>query len=486
MQGKSYMPNENIKHFDVVVIGAGSAGFSAAETAAAGGASVCLVEKDKLGGECPNWACVPSKALLRCAKAFRSATHAGEFGVVVRRVEYRFEEVMAYKDRVVKMLTGGGDVGSRYEALAEQLGIEVVRGRAVFEDGKTVVVTKGRTKLKIDGKAFVIAAGATEFIPQIEGLEKTGFWTFRDVMQLKAPPKSLIVLGGGPVGVELATFFGTFGIPTTLVHNGPFVLNREDEQIAQLATKALRNLGVEVLTEARVIKVGKKVKEKEVTLEIGDGTASRRETRTAEHILLAAGKRAATDGLGLELLGVKVNERGAILTNDLGQTNVLNVFAAGDIDEGLQFTHTAHHEGAIAGVNAAGLALGRKRGFVKRDLRVVPRVTFLEPQVASVGLTELQVKKQHKGAIVGRLGTQGLGRSITDTASEGLIKIVAHPQTREVLGGHMIGFCAGEVIHEIALAMQLHATIDDLSAMIHAFPTYSEAVIGAASNLYEV
>ena len=467
--------------FDVVIIGAGSAGFSAAEAARACGASVCLIEKDKLGGECPNWACVPSKALLKCAKVYRSATHAGEFGIVVRRVEYRFDEIMAYKDRVVNRLTGGGEVGMRYEALAKQLGIEVVRGRAVFEDAKTVKILSSSLK-RIQGKTFVIATGTSEFIPPIDGLQKTGFWTFKDVMKLKTAPKSLIVLGGGPVGVEFATFFGAFGIPTTLLHNGNSILNREDAEIAELATKALRNLGVEVLTNVQILKIGKKAKEKEVTIEIGGSVTPRNETRVAEHILLAAGKRPATDSLGLELLGVKIDEHGSIYTNDRQKSSVANVFAAGDIDGGLQFTHTAHHEGFVAGRNSALVALDKKRGFATRDLRVVPRVTFLEPEVASVGLTQFEVEKQHKEAIVGRFPTSGLGRSLTDTALEGLIKIVAHPQTREVLGGHMIGPSAGEVIHEIALAMNLHATIDNLGVMIHAFPTYSEAVAGAASN----
>jgi len=462
--------------FDVIVIGSGAAGFSASEAARSAGASVCLIEKGKLGGECPNWACVPSKALLKCAKVYRNAAHAGEFGVMVRRVEYRFHEVMAYKDRVVERMTGGGERGLRYEALAKQLGIELVHGQAVFEDEHTINVQTGKSSNRVMGKTFVVASGTTEFIPAIEGLEKTGYWTFKDIMKLKTAPKSLLILGGGPVGVELATFFGTFGIATTLIHNGVSVLNREDQEIATLATTALRTLGVEVLTGATVVRVGKKGKEKEVTLKNG-------QTRMAEHLLVASGKRVATEGLGLELLGVKLNERGAILTNTKGQTNVAHLFAAGDVDEGLQLTHVAHFEGSVAGANAALVALGKKRGFAYRDLRVVPRVTFLEPEVASVGLTQAEALKANGSVLVGRFHTENLGRSLTDSAPEGLIKIVAHPQTKEVIGAHIIGPNAGEVIHELSLAMQLHATLDDLGAMIHAFPTYAEGVAGAAGNL---
>lgn len=465
---------------DVCVIGGGSAGFSAADAARSVGASVCLIEKEKLGGECPNWACVPSKALLTCAKVFRTATHAHDFGVVVRRVEFRFDEVIAYKDRVVKRITGGGPDGDRYRALARELGIEVYKGRAVFEDGGVVTVRSGAKKTeRIEAKTFVIATGTTEFIPPIDGLEKAGFLTSRTVMDLKKVPKSLLVIGGGPVGVELATFFATFGVVTTLVQRLPFVLPREDQEISERALKALLKLGVRVIVDVEVVSVKKKNGLNEVAIRAPGG----KQTVLVEDILLAAGKRAAVDDMGLELVGLKLDSHGALVTNAKQQTNVGHIFAAGDVDGGLQFTHTAHHEGVIAGRNAARFALGKKRGFEQRDERVVPRVTFLEPEVASVGLTEEEARKTYAQLLVGRFPVEGLGRTLTESAGEGLLKIIAEAQTREIVGAHMIGRSAGEVIHELALAMQLRATIDQVGGMIHAFPTFSEAVPGALSTM---
>ena len=465
--------------YDVCVIGAGSAGFTAADAAKSAGASVCLIEKEKLGGECPNWACVPSKALLTCAKVFRTATHAGDFGVVVRRVEYRFEEVMAYKDRVVATLTGGGPDGARYRELAKQVGIEVIKGRAVFQDPRTVLVQNGGKKSEsVEASAFVLATGTVEFIPPIEGLEKVGYLTSRTVMQLKKAPKSLLIIGAGPVGVELATFFSTFGVVTTLVQRLPKVLSREDEEISDRALKSLVQLGVRVLIDAEVLRVQKKAGQKEVTV-VASG---KQEVVSVEEVLLAAGKRSAVDDLGLELVGVKLDEKNGLTTNEKQQTNVAHVFAAGDVDGGPQFTHTAHHEGMVAGVNAARLALGKKRGFEKRDVRVVPRVTFLEPEVASVGLTEQEAREQYGENLVGRFPTGGLGRSLTESAGEGFLKIIAQKETREIVGAHMIGRSAGEVIHELAVCLYLHATIDQIGGMIHAFPTFSEAIPAALSS----
>lgn len=467
--------------FDVVIIGTGSAGFSAAEAAKNMGASVCVIEKEKLGGECPNWACSPTKALLRCAKVFRGAKHAGEFGVQVRRVEYDFGQIMAYKDKVVTAITGGGEVGKRYEAMIQELGLGYFKGSASFQDPYTVLVrgSDGETET-VEGRTFVLATGSVEFIPSIDGIQEVPYMTSRDAVSLTAAPASIVIIGGGPVGSEFATFFGTFGIPTTLIQKPPVILHREDAEISELAGKAMKELGVRVIANADIVRVGEGENgQKRVTVAVGDEETD----VNAELILMATGKRANVEGLNLAAAGVKLDERMSVQTNERQETSAPHIYAAGDVDGGLQFTHTAHHEGTIAGANAALRSKKKTRGFWKTDERVVPRVTFVEPEVASVGMTALEVKKEFGSVVVGRFPVGALGRAVTDSESRGLIKIVAHPETGEVIGGHMIGPSAGEVIHEIALAMHLRASLDDLGGMIHAFPTYAEAVAGAAGTI---
>ncbi len=464
-----------ISSYDVIVIGSGVAGFSAVEAARAEGAKVCLIEEDRLGGECPNYACVPSKALLKTAAMYRQTQHAREFGIQTGAVTFDFAEVMKYRTRVVETITGGGLFGDRYEKLFRSLGVEVKKGTATFVDPHLVEVGG----VHLQAKAFVIAIGTREYIPPIRVLETIKYLKWKDAMQLKRLPKSLAIIGGGPVGCELATFFASFGTRVVLLQSASVVLHREDAEISALAREALSDLKIEILTSANVVEVvngGVGVYGLQVDV------AGNRNMHAVEQIVLAAGKRANTDGLGLEEAGVRLNEHGNVMTNREQKSSATHIFAAGDVDGGMMFTHTAHQEGFVAGRNAALVAKKKRSPKSKSDERVVPRVTFIAPEVASVGMTQKEVVEAYGKSLVGRCQIASLGRSVTDHTRFGLLKIVAHPKTRKVLGGHMIGERAGEVIHEIALAMFLGATIDKLAGMIHAYPTYSEAVSAAAAS----
>ncbi len=462
--------------FDVVIIGAGSAGFAAAEAARERGAAVCIVEREKLGGECPNWACIPTKALLKAARVYRATKRASDFGVIVRRVEFDFAQVMAYKDRVVAAITGGGEVGKRYEELLRELEITFVAGTARFIDKQTIAVTgKDGGIQEVTAKAFVIATGTAEFVPPISGLPESSYLTFKEAVSLKKLPASIAIIGAGPVGCEFATFFASFGVATTLIQRADVVLSREDREIAELAGRALEAMGVTVRTGAEIVSVGVAGKTKTVVLK--DGTVH------VESILLAAGKRARVEGLGLDTIKVKLDKQGDLLTDDRGATSLSHIFAAGDVDGGLQFTHTAHHKGTIAGTNAALKALGKTKGFLVRDLSVVPRVTFVEPEIASVGMTSEEAKKAFGSTYIGRFPLSALGRSVTDSSAQGRVKLIAHPKTGVVVGGCIQGHGAGEMIHEVALAIRMKATLYDLADMMHAFPTFSEAISGAASTV---
>lgn len=452
-----------MKHdYDLLVIGSGSAGFSAASAAKGTGRKIGVVEAERLGGECPNWACVPTKVLLKSAKLYRDLVKTADYGVTHKSASISFEEVMKRRGKIVGALGG-----PRIEKIADKLGFDILRGFATFLDEHT---------LEIDGKQvtsakFVIATGAGTFVPPIPGLDTTPWIGFKEAVTLSEKPASMIVIGGGPVGCELATFYASVGTDVTLLQAAPMVLHREEPEVAEVARAGLEAMGMKVYTGVEVVKTEDVDGEVQVKVRVG----KQMKTFTAEKLLLATGKRANTAGLGCKAAGVKLDQRGNIVTNSELRTTAKHIWAAGDVDGGMQFTHTAHYEGHIAGHNAFSKTATRV------DERVVPRVTFTDPEIASVGMTEAQVREKYGKALVGSFPMRGLGRAYIDGHTEGLVKIVADPKTRKVLGGHVAGQSAGEVMHEIALAMYLKAKIDDLAAMIHAYPTYSEGVTGAAA-----
>ncbi len=452
-----------MKHdYDLLVIGSGSAGFSAAEAARGTGRKIGLVEADKLGGECPNYACVPTKVLLRSAKAFLGLSDLKELGIEIGQPKFSFEQVMKRRAKIVDGLGG-----KRMEKVATQLGLDVIRGHATFIDPNTIHVG-GK---EVSASRFIIATGTTSRVPNIPGLDEVSWISFKHAVSLEEMPKSMIIVGGGPVGCEFATFYATIGTKVTLLQAEKHVLHREEPEISEIAQKRLEAIGVDVRTSVEVIRVGKV--EEGVVATVRQG----RELKSvdAEKLLLAAGKTSNTGGLGCEAAGVKLDKFGTIVTNSELKTSAKHIWAAGDVDGGMQFTHTAHYEGSLAGRNA----FNKKPERV--DERVVPRVTFIEPEVASVGMTEAQAKESAGGALIGAFDLRGLGRGYLDGHREGLLKIIADRKTRKVIGGHMIGERAGEVIHEIALAMYAKLKVDDLANMIHAYPTYSEAVTAAAN-----
>ncbi len=463
-----------VPSYDVVIIGTGSAGFSAAEGARSLGASVCVIEKEKFGGECPNYACVPSKALLKAAKVYRTLNHARGLGIEIGKRDFDFSAVMAYRKKVVETITGGGIHGDRYHDLLEQLGAHCLMGDARFIDAHTLEVNGSN----IHGKAIVIATGTVDFIPPILGLDSSAYSSWKDVIRASRQPKTMGIIGGGPVGCEIATIYASLGTKVTIFQTAPVILNREDKEISLLAGKTLEQLGVEIITGAQISEV----------VNTGGGVTGVKvagKMHAFEELVVATGKRPNIATLGLEEAGVLLDERGALNTTKEQRTNVKHILAAGDVDGGMQFTHTAHHEGWVAGYNAALSAKRKRTAPRKVDLRVVPRATFIDPEVASVGLTEAQARKKHETLVIGRWQVAALGRAVTDSKRFGLIKLVAHPKTRKLLGAHIIGERAGEVIHEAALAIYLGATIDKLSGMIHAFPTYSEGLKAAAAAAKE-
>ncbi len=462
--------------FDVIVIGSGSAGFAAVEAARAEGASVCLVEKGLLGGECPNWACVPSKALLKAAKVNRTVRDAQMFGVISGGQSHDWSRVMGYRHQVVASITGGGKKGDRYVNILERLGVTVYFGSAVFEESDTIIVDGVRLR----GKTFVIATGTVEYVPTIPGLREIPFLSSREALARVRQPKVMAIIGGGPVGCEVATIFASFGTRVLLLQGASRLLPREDEEISIMTKESLERLGIEVVTDARILQA---IHAQSGVYGLNVQTDRETTTHAVDAVVVAAGKRANVEHLQLTIAGVHVDERGNIISNREQRTGARNVFVAGDVDGGMLFTHTAHHEGVVAGHNAARTAKGKRSGLRMSHEQVVPRVTFVDPEVASVGLTADEAKRRFKKVFVGRSFLSALGRGATDHTGPGLVKIVADPKTRKIIGCSILSPHAGEMIHEAALAIHLGATVEKLTSLIHAYPTYSEGLLSAAAQV---
>jgi mercuric reductase len=452
-----------MKTYDTIVIGSGSAGFAALEgLCAAGAAPLAMVERHVLGGECPNFGCVPTKALLKSAEVYHLMQNAEEFGLRAERVSFDWKAVVEREQELI-----GQTGAARAEQDLEELGVDLLRGDAAFIDAQTLQVGRG----KYSAKRFVVATGSTPDIPEISGLRETGFITSDEAITLPELPDRLVILGGGPVGLEMAQIFGRFGVKVTLLQRNNRVLPREEPEISEFVRSRLVEEGIQIVLQANVTEVERRGQDIRVNYEV-DGKA---EAALADQTLVASGRVPATSGLELERAGVEVDERGGVKVGPELQTTVPHIWAAGDvIADGPQYTHAAAYEGWIVGHNMA-------EGEEKLDLRVVPRGTFTDPEVGSVGVTAAEAKLNTK-KVQTSLSYYGGGRSLPAGDRAGIIKLVMDADSRLLLGAGLAGPYAAEVVHELALAMQANLTVDQIGSTIHAFPTYSESVLSALAE----
>ncbi|OGE75346.1 MAG: hypothetical protein A3C85_02340 [Candidatus Doudnabacteria bacterium RIFCSPHIGHO2_02_FULL_48_21] len=451
--------------YDVISIGSGSAGGSAAFVAKRAGMKVAIVEefKDRLGGHCPNYACVPTKAWLKAAEIYKMAKRAGEFGVILENPSVDFQKFAAYRDEVIGLLTG-----SRIERNLHNAGIELLWGKARFVSDHELEI--GEKKYSFNHA--VIGTGSKEFIPPIPGLAESGYWTSDIAVKAGDLPESFVVIGGGPIGTEFTEIFTSFGRPVTLLQREPQILQREDKDIADYVQKELEHRGVHIILDCEIIDVTRAGSYKIIR-----GRAGGREFNVeGAEILVATGRRANLD-LNLEAAGVKVTPQGRLELNEYLQTSQAHIWAAGDAAGNWQFTHTAAYEGDLVGRNIC------HRHDEKTNYDVVPRVTFCDPEVASVGITEAQAKTKNIPYKAGTYKIGGLGRYLINRDSRGFIKLIVEPSSGLILGGHVVGESAGQLLHEIALAMKAKIPVTTMARMIHAYPTFSEAVGAAAENL---
>jgi len=455
---------------NLVVIGAGSAGLVSAYIAAAVKAKVTLVEKHRMGGDCLNTGCVPSKALLRTAKLASQMRRADEWGIARAQPEIDFAKVMERVQRVIRDIEPHDSV-ERYT----ELGVECVEGSATIDTPWSVSIEgKDGAHRTLTTRAIVIAAGARPFVPPIPGLEQVDYLTSDTVWNLRAMPRRLVVLGGGPIGCELTQAFQRLGANVTQVEMLPRIMIREDPEISALVLERLRAEGVRVLLEHKA---------KQFLIEGGEKLliAEHRgeEVRIPfDEVLVAVGRLPNTEGYGLEKLGIPVTRQRTVEVNEFMATRFPNIYACGDVAGPYQFTHTAAHTAWYAAVNAL---FGRFRRF-RADFSVIPWATFTEPEVARVGLNEQEAREKGIGYEVSTYGIDDLDRAIADGEAHGVVKVLTVPGKDRILGVTIAGEHAGDLIIEYVAAMKHGIGLNKILGTIHIYPTLAEANKYVAGN----
>ena len=455
-------------HYDnnMVVIGAGAAGLVSSYIAAAVKAKVTLVEAEKMGGDCLNYGCVPSKALIKSARAAHNTRHADHYGLTPAEPVIDFKVVMQRIHAIIGTIAPHDSV-ERYQGL----GVEVLQGYARILDPWTVEVNlNGGGAKRLTTRAIVIAAGARPIVPKLPGLEEVGYVTsdtlWNEFAKLEVIPARLVVLGGGPIGCELTQAFARLGAKVTQVQNGPRLLPREDDEVSHEVEAALRSDGVDIKTRHEAVRCEREGESKFIVLKPASGDEIRIQF---DQLILAVGRSARLTGYGLEDLGIETSR--TVVTNEYLETLYPNIFAAGDVAGPYQFTHTAGHQAWYAAVNAL---FGHLRKF-KVDYRTIPWTTFVDPEVARVGISENEAREQGVAYEVTRYNLDDLDRAIADGAARGFVKVLTPPGKDAILGVTIVGEHAGDLLAEFVLAMKHGLGLNKILSTIHTYPTLSEA-----------
>lgn len=447
------------EHFEynMVVIGGGSAGLVSAYIASAVKAKVALIEKHKMGGECLNTGCVPSKALIRSAKILSYFKRAKEFGFNALPANIEFDKVMERVQRVVKEIEPHDSV-ERYSSL----GVECIQGIAKVLSPYEVEVA-GRV---LTTKNIVIATGASPLVPAIPGLAETAYLTSDNIWNLRKLPQRLVVLGGGPIGCELAQSFARFGSDVIIIEMASRVMNREDEDVSNYVSEKFKQEGISVLTGHKTLRV--ESPQKILVCEY-EGI----EVKVPfDEILLALGRKANVKGFGLEALNVEISKQGTLVADEyLSMTNYANIFVCGDVTGPYQLTHVAAHQAWYVAVNALFSPFKK----YKVDYRVIPWCTFTDPEVARVGLNEQEAKSRGILYQVSKYGIDDLDRAIAENEAHGFVKVLTATGTDKILGVTIVGTHAGDIIAEFVTAMKYGLGMNKILGTIHIYPTFAES-----------
>lgn len=461
---------------DVVVIGSGPGGYVAAIRAAQLGARTVCIEREatEWGGTCLNWGCIPTKTMVASVERLHHVKTAAAMGVLIGgEIGFDFAKMMERKQKVVTNLRGG------VQALLKSNHVRSIVGTARLVDAHTVEIClpDGQTE-RISTDKIILATGSVPVMPPIPGVERNpddprgvstnGIWTSDEAVASTSCPKSMVIIGAGAVGLEFSYVFSSLGADVNVIEIAPEILPTGDAEISKELRKLLSCQGIKFHVDSKVTGVEHKGATRIVTVQTGEET----KTIEAEVVLVGAGRKAYFDNLGLEKVGVKLHKRG-VEVNDYMQTSVGNIYAIGDIVGKQLLAHLASHMGGVAAENAMGHE-------TKMDYRAVPAPIYTSPEVASVGLTEEEARAQNYDVITGRFPFRPLGRAMALNEQDGFVKVVTERKYGELLGVHIIGPYATELIHEAVMAIKLEATVEELMTNIHAHPTLSEALGEAA------
>ena len=446
----------------MAIIGGGSGGLTAARVATVLGANVLLVDKERLGGDCLNYGCVPSKSLIHVARIVQKARESASLGLMSANLSVNMAKVSEYVQGVID---------------------RVAEGEKVYTEGVTVkfgqITFKSATELVLNGEIFtsrntLIATGSRPVMPRVEGLEEVGYLTNESVFDLMNLPSSIVIVGGGPVGVELSQAFERLGAKVTIIQEQERILPREDPEVSESVARVLISEGIDIITNARFVKAGRSGNKKVATGRQGAQLLN----FEADEIVLAVGRQPNIEGLNLEAAGIKYDKNG-IKVDDYLQTSASNILAIGDVIGGYLFTHVAVYQAGVAVRNAL-VPVGKK----KVDYRVVPWCTFTDPEAARVGLTPEDAEKQYKQVRIVKFPWAEIDRAQAENETTGFIKLVLAGKKDEIVGAHMVGARAGEMLGEIALAMQHNLTLNDILGTIHVYPTMNTGIQQAVFEAY--
>ena len=451
--------------YNLTVIGGGPGGYEAAIHAAQLGLKVAVVEESEMGGTCLNRGCIPTKSLLHSAEVYNIVKHSAEFGILTEQVDFDYAKIAAKKDAVVKQLRSG------VEFLVKSNGGAILSGRGVIKDINTIEVV-GRDNQTITTDKMIIATGSRPSKPHIPGLDGSKVLDSDGVLNLTTCPDKVIIIGGGVIGVEFATIFNSLGKEVTIIEMTDMILPTVDIEISLLLRKSLENKGIKIYTGSKVTSV--KSESKAVCSFINGGKELCAE---GDIVIVAIGRKPNSENLGLENVGIQT-ERGFIKVNDNLETSINGIYAIGDVTGKVQLAHVASAQGLVAAANTAGQ--NRKMNY-----SIVPGCIYTSPEVATVGLTEADALKKGYKVKIGRFPINANGKSMLMGEREGLIKVITDKDTGEILGAHIMGPRATEMISEISVAMKLESTIEEVADTIHPHPTVSEIIMEAAHDAME-
>ncbi len=452
--------------FDVVVIGGGPGGYVAAIRASQLGFKTALIEKDRVGGICLNWGCIPTKALLKSAELYNLMKRADEFGLKIGDLGFDFKKIIQRSRQVAERLTRG------VEFLLKKNNVTKISGEGFILNRNVVGVKGDKNEMEIETKNIIIATGARpKEIPGIK-VDRKFVITSKEAMLLEEPPKSMIIIGAGAIGVEFAYFYNSFGTKITLIEMMPSILPNEDKEITDVLAKSFQRSGIEILTETKVISAAQESNSAVVKIEKGNVE----ETLKADVALVAIGVRGNTDEIGLENVGVEVENTFIKVDKKTYKTNVDGVYAIGDVIGPPLLAHVASAEGIRCVENIAGVET------LPIDYNNIPSCTYCIPQVASIGLTEQKAIELGYEIRVGKFPFRANGKSLALGETEGMVKVIFDAKYGELLGAHIVGPEATELIAEFGVTKTLEGTAFEIAKTIHAHPTLSETLMEASAD----